>query len=50
MLRRCAQSLARESCSRNNVVEPVGRISLALDVVFGHDREKEYTQLLQSED
>ena len=38
---RCAQSLVRESCSRNNVVEPVGKTSLVLDTVFGHDLEKE---------
>ena len=38
---RCAQSLVRESCSRNNVVEPVGKTSLVLDTVFGHELEKE---------
>ena len=38
---RCAQSLVRESCSCNNVVEPVGKISLVLDTVFGHELEKE---------
>ena len=38
---RCAQSLVRQSCSRNNVVLPVGKTSLALDTVFGHDLEKE---------
>ena len=38
---RCAQSLVRQSCSRNNVVEPVGKTSLVLDTVFGHDLEKE---------
>ena len=38
---RCAQSLVRESCSRNNVVEPVEKTSLVLDTVFGHDLEKE---------
>ena len=43
---RCAQSLVRESCSRNNVVEPVGKTSLVLDTVFGHELEKEYTELL----
>ena len=31
---RCAQSLVRQSCSRNNVVEPVGKTSLVLDTVF----------------
>ena len=41
---RCAQSLVRESCSRNNVVEPVGKTSLVLDTVFGHELEKEYTE------
>ena len=29
----------RESCSRNNVVEPVGKTSLVLDTVFGHVTE-----------
>ena len=38
---RCAQSLVRESCSRNNVVEPVGKTPLVLDTVFGHELEKE---------
>ena len=38
---RCAHSLVRESCSRNNVVEPVGKTSLVLDTVFGHELEKE---------
>ena len=38
---RCAQSLVRECCSRNNVVEPVGKTSLVLDTVFGHELEKE---------
>ena len=38
---RCAQSLVRQSCSRNNVAEPVGKTSLVLDTVFGHDLEKE---------
>ena len=38
---RCAQSLVRQSCSRSNVVEPVGKASLVLDTVFGHDLEKE---------
>ena len=42
---RCTQSLVRESCSRNNVVEPVGKTSLVLDTVFGHELEKEYTEL-----
>ena len=37
---RYAQSLVRQSCSRN-VVEPVGKTSLVLDTVFGHDLEKE---------
>ena len=40
---RCAQSTVRQSCSRNNVVEPVGKTSLALDTVFGHDLKKEET-------
>ena len=38
---RCAQSLVRQSRSRNNVVDPVGKTSLVLDTVFGHDLEKE---------
>ena len=37
---RCAQSLVRQSCSRNNVVDPEGKTSLVLDTVFGHDREE----------
>ena len=39
----------RESCSRNNVVEPVGKTSLVLDTVFGHELEKEYTELVTSD-
>ena len=38
---RCAQSLVRQSCSRNKVVEPLGKTSLVLNMVFGHDQEKE---------
>ena len=45
---RCAQSLVRESCSHNNVVEPVGKTSLVLDTVFGHDLEKEKTEHTKS--
>ena len=41
---RCAQSLVRPSCSRNNVVEPVGKSSQVLDTVLGHDLEKEETE------
>ena len=38
---RCAQSLVRQSCSRNNVVERGEKTSLVLDTVFGHDLEEE---------
>ena len=31
----------RKNCSRNKVVEPVGKTTLALDTVFGHKPEKE---------
>ena len=37
----CAQSLVHQSCSCNNVVEQVGKTSLALNTVFGHDLGKE---------
>ena len=36
---RCAQSLVRQNCSSNNVVEPVAITSLVLDAVFGHATE-----------
>ena len=38
---RCAKSLVRQSCSRNNVVEPVGKTSLVLGAIFGQNLEKE---------
>ena len=45
---RCAQSIVRQSCSRNNVVEPVGKTFLALDTVLGHDLEKDKHTIVAS--
>ena len=38
---RCGQFFVRQSSSRNNIVEPVGKTYQALDTVFRHDLEKE---------